>query len=100
MSSLSLSPPANLQSLCESCLPILIEKLGDTNARIRESAKESILFVASLKDGGIRSYTHIILKPIKNQNAWRLVLGVLNLLQVRACFFLSVLKNLDKMNIF
>ena len=74
-----------LQGLCESCLPLLLEKLGDTNPRIRDSSKESIMFIAGLKDGGIRSYTHIIIKPIKNQNAWRPVLGVLTLLQVQKC---------------
>mmetsp|Transcript_16128 Transcript_16128/g.44039 ORF Transcript_16128/g.44039 Transcript_16128/m.44039 type:complete len:886 (+) Transcript_16128:261-2918(+) len=71
----------DIQGLCEQCLPLLLEKLGDTNPRIRESAKESIMFIAGLKDGGIRNYTHIIMKPIKNQNAWRPILGVLTLLQ-------------------
>jgi len=71
----------DIQGACEACLPLLIEKLGDNNARIRDASKESIMFVAGLKDGGIRSATHVFVKPIKNQNAWRPVLGILALLQ-------------------
>lgn len=67
-------------------LPILIEKLGDNNARMREAAKESIMFIAGLEQGGLRGATHQFVKPIKNQNAWRPVLGILTLLQVGPWF--------------
>ena len=73
------------QGACESCLPLLVEKLGDSNTRLREASKESIMFIAGLKDAGLRSSTQHFVKPIKNQNQWRLVLGVLALLQVCGC---------------
>eukprot|EP00195_Chlamydomonas_chlamydogama_P012277 CAMPEP_0202901254 /NCGR_PEP_ID=MMETSP1392-20130828/14151_1 /ASSEMBLY_ACC=CAM_ASM_000868 /TAXON_ID=225041 /ORGANISM="Chlamydomonas chlamydogama, Strain SAG 11-48b" /LENGTH=824 /DNA_ID=CAMNT_0049587793 /DNA_START=202 /DNA_END=2677 /DNA_ORIENTATION=+ len=72
---------SSIQSACDSCLPLLIEKLGDNNARLREAAKESIMFIAGLKDANLRSSTHLFVKPIKNQNAWRPVLGILGMLQ-------------------
>ncbi len=37
-----------MQGACESCLPLLLEKLGDANARLRDASKESILFMAGL----------------------------------------------------
>eukprot|EP00798_Chlamydomonas_sp_ICE-L_P028475 gene28475-31625_t len=45
------------------------------------AAKESIMFMAGLKDAGLAHSTHQFVKPIKNQNAWKPVLGILNLLQ-------------------
>lgn len=38
--------------------------------------------LAAMRESGLRGATHMFLKPVKNQNAWRLILGVLNLLQV------------------
>lgn len=37
------------QGACEGCLPLLLEKLGDNNARIRDASKESIMFIAGLQ---------------------------------------------------
>ncbi len=42
------------------------------------------LGLAAMRESGVRSSTHAFLKPVKNQNAWRLILGVLDLLQVGA----------------
>ncbi len=72
-----------VQSACEGCLPLLLEKLGDANTRLRDASRESILFIAGLREaGGLRSYTHVLVKPIKNPNAAKLILGVLSILQV------------------
>jgi hypothetical protein len=40
------------------------------------------MFMSGLKEADRRSSTHLLLKPVKNQSAWRPVLGVLNILQV------------------
>ena len=48
----------------------------------RDAAKESIMYLAGLKESGLRTSTHQLLRPIKNQSAWRPVLGVLTILQV------------------
>lgn len=69
------------QSACESCLPLLLDKLGDSNNRIRDASKESIMFIAGLKDSNIRNATHLFVKPVKNQSAWKLLLGILGLLE-------------------
>lgn len=38
---------------------------------------------AGREAGGLKSSTHLLVKPIKNQNASKLILGVLGVLQVR-----------------
>lgn len=40
------------------------------------------MFLAGVRDASLRTHTHIFLKPIKNQSAWRPVLGILTLLRV------------------
>ncbi len=42
------------------------------------------MFLAGVRDASLRTHTHIFLKPIKNQSAWRPVLGILTLLRVSA----------------
>ncbi|KAG2484841.1 hypothetical protein HYH03_016407 [Edaphochlamys debaryana] len=73
--------PREVEGLCEAVLPLLVDKLGDNNARLREASKESIMFLASIKDAQLHTHTNIIVKPIKNQSAWRPVLGVLGVLR-------------------
>ncbi|KXZ41368.1 hypothetical protein GPECTOR_518g498 [Gonium pectorale] len=69
------------ESMAEAVLPLLIDKLGDNNARLREASKESIMLLASIKDVALAAHTGIFVKPIKNQSAWRPVLGILQLLR-------------------
>lgn len=65
----------------EQCLPLVLEKLGDNNARIRDRAKDLLMELAGMKDSGLRGMTSQLLKPVKSQTAWRPVLGMLNVLQ-------------------
>lgn len=69
---------STVQSACQSCLPTLIEKLGDNTTKIRDASKETVLMIASLEDSSVAEQ---LLKPVKNQSAWRPVLGVLEVLQ-------------------
>lgn len=66
-----------VQSSCQACLPTLVEKLGDNTTKIRDASKETLLMISSIEDCSINEY---VLKPVKNQSAWRPVLGVLEVL--------------------
>lgn len=65
----------------ESVLPVLLDKLSDSNARLRDSSRDAIVALAASKDAGIGNMTAAILKPVKSQTAWRPVLSTLQLLQ-------------------
>ena len=41
------------------------------------------MLLASIKEAQLASHTSVFLKPVKNQTAWRPVLGVLQLIRVR-----------------
>lgn len=71
----------DIQHAAAECLPILVEKTGDNNPRVRESAQTLVLFLAKWKDTGIQSMTHLFLKPTKKQTAWRPLLGKLELIR-------------------
>ncbi|EFJ48806.1 hypothetical protein VOLCADRAFT_104552 [Volvox carteri f. nagariensis] len=70
-----------VEAMAEAVLPQLIDKLGDNNARLRDASKESIMLLASIKEAQLASHTGIFVKPVKNQSAWRPVLGILQLLR-------------------
>ncbi|KAG0602198.1 hypothetical protein M758_11G166900 [Ceratodon purpureus] len=59
---------------------ILLEKLGDLNARTKEGSFETLMFLASKKEIGIHVLSGPLLKLPKNQGIWRPVLGRLQLL--------------------
>lgn len=71
----------DIQHAAAEFLPILIEKTGDNNPRVRESAQMLVLFLAKWKETGIQSMTHLFLKPAKKQTAWRPLLGKLELIR-------------------
>ncbi|GFR45564.1 hypothetical protein Agub_g6958 [Astrephomene gubernaculifera] len=70
-----------VEAMAEAVLPLLLEKLGDNNARMRDASKESIMLLASIKEAQLAAHTSIFVRPIKNQSAWRPVLGILQLLR-------------------
>jgi hypothetical protein len=41
-----------LQGACDSVLPLLLEKLGDSNPRLSSAAKDSIMYLAGVAVGG------------------------------------------------
>ncbi|MEW5298759.1 MAG: hypothetical protein WDW36_001843 [Sanguina aurantia] len=73
--------PRDVEAASEAALPLIIDKLGDNNARLRDASKDCIMALAGHKDAGLRNHTNIFCKPIKNQSAWRPVLGILQVLQ-------------------
>jgi hypothetical protein len=46
---------------------ILLEKLGDSNARTREASSEALMFLASKKEIGLHIVSIPLLRPTKNQ---------------------------------
>ncbi|KAK9803394.1 hypothetical protein WJX72_004936 [[Myrmecia] bisecta] len=61
-------------------VPILIDKTGETNTRIQAAASEALLFLAGQKDLGLAALAHLFVRPVKNQSAWRPILGRLQLI--------------------
>ncbi len=74
----------NPQPQNNQALPVLIERLGDSNARLRDGAREAILALARNRESGLRlaGGSAALLRPVKSQTAWRPVLGTLQLMQV------------------
>jgi centrosomal protein CEP104 len=70
-----------VSGLVEQAIPVLVDKLGDNNARLRESSRDALLSLARLKDAGLKSHCGLLVKPPKSQTAWRPVLSTLQLLQ-------------------
>jgi hypothetical protein len=64
---------------------VLIDRLGDNNARLRDGARETLLALARHRESGLRccSGNSALLRPAKNQAAWRPILSTLQLLQAR-----------------
>ncbi|GMH32444.1 hypothetical protein BSKO_00278 [Bryopsis sp. KO-2023] len=71
----------DVQQVTGEVLPLLVEKTGDNNSRLRDSAKELVINLAKRKDTGLRSMTQILLKPAKKQTAWRPIMGKLELIK-------------------
>ena len=69
----------DIQFATAEFIPILIEKLGETNPRIRDAAHESILILARQKDNGVKNMAGSFVRPLKKQAAWRPVLGRLEI---------------------
>eukprot|EP00210_Caulerpa_lentillifera_P001747 g1677.t1 len=70
----------DIQFATTDFLPLLLEKLGDTNPRLRDASQESILNLARHKDSGVKHMTDQFLRPPKKQSAWRPLLGRLELI--------------------
>ncbi|KAJ9516820.1 hypothetical protein QJQ45_027229 [Haematococcus lacustris] len=75
------SASKDIHGCCESCLPLLLDKLSEVNAKIQTGARETLMFLAGRPEAGLRTSAHLLIKPVKSQSAWRPVLGVLTVLQ-------------------
>ncbi|WIA42558.1 hypothetical protein OEZ86_008540 [Tetradesmus obliquus] len=73
----------DVYSAIESALPVLLERLADNNARLRDSARDALVALAQEPEGSgaLRSLTSQLTRPPKSQTAWRPVLAMLQLLQ-------------------
>jgi len=60
-------PSRDLHSCVSDLVNILLEKLGDSNARTREASSEALMFLASKKEIGLHIVSIPLLRPTKNQ---------------------------------
>lgn len=56
------------------------EQMGDTNPRTQSAAHDAVVRMAQVKQLNMSNQMPLVLKPQKNQSAWRPVLGRLKLL--------------------
>ncbi|MCO5578716.1 hypothetical protein L7F22_032561 [Adiantum nelumboides] len=86
-------PSKELHSSISSIIVVLLEKLGHSNVRIRESATETLLFLAMTKEIGPNVLAAYLLKPPNHrpcfllQATWKPILGRLQLLFVAIPMF-------------
>ena len=59
---------------------MLCLQVADANPRGQASAQEAFEAMARTPQLGLASQTHLLLKPLKNQTAWKPVLARLKLL--------------------
>ena len=69
----------DVNSLVSDILPILLDKAGDNNTRIRDSSSDTILWLANRREVNMAGMLPAFSRPVKNQNAWRPVFGRLQL---------------------
>ncbi|KAI5082848.1 hypothetical protein GOP47_0002591 [Adiantum capillus-veneris] len=80
-------PSKELHSSLNSIIVVLLEKLGHSNVRIKESATETFLFLAMTKEIGLNLLAPYLLKPPKSQATWKPILGRLQLLFIAIPMF-------------
>ena len=61
-------------------ISLLVDKLGDTNPRLRESIREALHAFASDAPGGVSILAHALCKPVQKLSVWRVLTGRLTLL--------------------
>lgn len=61
-------------------MSLLVDKLGDTNPRLRESIREALHAFASDAPGGVNILANALCKPVQKLNLWRVLTGRLTLL--------------------
>ncbi len=71
----------NVSSLVTDILPILLDKLGDSNRGIRHSSSDTILWLAQRREVDMVGMLLAFCDPVDTQTAWRPVLGRLQLLE-------------------
>jgi len=59
-------PATDLRNYVNDLINILIEKLGDSNSRIREAATKALMFLATKKEIGLPIIANFLFKPPKN----------------------------------
>ncbi|KAK9826624.1 hypothetical protein WJX74_006438 [Apatococcus lobatus] len=67
-------------TLTAELVPVLIETTGSTNARMAAAASENLLHLAGIREVGLAGMAPLFVRPVRNQNAWRPVLGRLQLI--------------------
>ena len=67
-------------TVAAALLPVLLDKAGDSNARIQAAASDAILYLAGCKPANLVSQAASLVQPVRQQSAWRPVLLRLQLL--------------------
>ncbi|BBN12831.1 centrosomal protein CEP104 [Marchantia polymorpha subsp. ruderalis] len=67
--------PREIQHSVAAFVTILLDKLGESNVRIRDAASETLTFLASKREVGLHIVAHHMLKTPKSQSIWRPVFG-------------------------
>lgn len=70
----------DVSSLVSELLPILLDKAGDNNTRIRDSSSDTVLWLANRREVNMAAMLPALSRPVKNQNAWRPVFARLQLM--------------------
>lgn len=68
--------------LVQELLPVLLDRAGDANARISKGVEDAVAVLAEVPEAALASHTGAFVRPIKNQAAWKPVLGRLRLLDM------------------
>ena len=69
--------PREIHSGVSQLVPQLLEKLGDAHARVRDAAREVIMDLAQAEPSLVAGP---LVKPVRSQSAWRIVLGRLGIM--------------------
>ena len=69
--------PREVHSSVASLVPQLLEKLGDAHAKVRDAARDAIIELASAE---LSLVAAPLVKPVRSQSAWRVVLGRLSIM--------------------
>ena len=69
--------PREVHSSVASLVPQLLEKLGDAHAKVRDAARDAIIELASTE---LSLVAAPLVKPVRSQSAWRVVLGRLSIM--------------------
>ena len=66
-----------VHSNCANLVPQLLEKLGDAHAKVRDAAREALVELAEADLGLVAGP---LVKQVRSQSAWRIVLGRLSIM--------------------
>jgi centrosomal protein CEP104 len=69
--------PREIASGVSQLVPQLLEKLGDAHARVRDAARDAIMELAAAE---LSLVAAPLVKPVRSQSAWRIVLGRLGIM--------------------
>ena len=69
--------PREVHSGVAQLVPQLLEKLGDAHAKVRDAARDAIVELANAE---LSLVAAPLVKPVRSQSAWRVVLGRLSIM--------------------
>jgi len=70
----------DVKDAVDDSISLLVDKLGDTNPRLRESIREALHAFAGDAPGGVSILAHALCKPVQKLSLWRVLTGRLTLM--------------------